>query len=65
MTLHEIRRAYEENYQAIRAVIEEMGGEGNLIYHRKDNTVLYRKLRKLQQTEHRLNQLEESLCELD
>ena len=65
MTLHEIRQAYEDNYLEIQAVIEEMGGEGNVIYHKKDNTVLYRKLRKLQQTEHRLNQLEETLCELD
>jgi hypothetical protein len=65
MTLLEIRQAYEKNYLEIQAVIEEMGGEGNVIYHKKSNSSLYRRLRQLQHKEHRLNQLEESLCELD
>lgn len=65
MTINEIRQAYEENYLEIQAVIEEMGGEGNVPYHKKENSTLYRRLRQLQQKEHRLNQLEETLCELD
>jgi hypothetical protein len=65
MNLREIREAYEKNYREMLAVIAEMGGEGNVIYHKRLNSALYRKLRKLQQAEHRLNQQEETLCDLD
>ena len=61
MTLREIREAYEKNYQEIQTVITEMGGEGNIVYHKKDNTLLDQKLRKLQRTEHWLTKLEESV----
>ena len=65
MNLREIREAYQQNYLEIQAIIAEMGGEGNILFHRKENSPLYRKLRKLQQAEHRLNRLEEALCGLD
>ena len=59
MTRREIREAYQKNYQEILAVIGEMGGEANIIYHKKDNTPLYQKLCTLQRTEHWLNKMEE------
>jgi hypothetical protein len=65
MNLREIREAYEQNYLEIQAIIAEMGGEGNILFHRKERSPLYRRLRELQKAEHRLNQLEEALCGLD
>jgi hypothetical protein len=59
MTRREIREAYQKNYREILAVILEMGGEVNIIYHKKDNTPLYKKLCTLQRTEHWLNKMEE------
>jgi hypothetical protein len=61
MKLPEIRQAYDKNYRELLAVIQEMGGEGKISYHRANKTRLYQKLRKLQQTEHRLSNMEESL----
>jgi len=61
MTLPEIRQAYDKNYHELLAVIQEMGGEGNISYHKTKKTRLFLKLRKLQQTEHQLSKLEESL----
>jgi hypothetical protein len=63
MTLKEIREAYEKNYQEILTVILEMGGEGNIVYHKKKNTPEYQKLRQLQRTEHWLTKMEEMVAE--
>ena len=61
MSLPEIRNAYDQNYQEMLAVIHEMGGEKNIIYHRRNKSRLYQKLRKLQKIEHHLSKMEESL----
>jgi hypothetical protein len=63
MTLREIREAYDENYQKMLQIIEEMGGEKNIQYHRRNRTPLYQRLQNLQRVEHRLSTLEESLTE--
>jgi phosphotransferase system IIB component len=61
MTLREIREAYDRNYREMLELIAEMGGEGNIPYHRKRKTRLFFKLRNLQKIEHRLSNLEESI----
>jgi phosphotransferase system IIB component len=61
MTLREIREAYDQNYREMLELIMEMGGEGNIAYHRKCKTRLFIKLRNLQMIEHRLSNLEESI----
>ncbi len=61
MTLPEIRNAYDKNYRELLTVIQEMGGEGNISYHKTKRTRLFLKLRKLQRTEHHLSKLEETL----
>ena len=63
MTLREIREAYETNYQEILTIIMEMGGEGNIVYHKKKNTPQYQKLRQLQKAEHWLTKMEEMVSE--
>jgi L-rhamnose mutarotase len=61
MSLPEIRKAYDQNYQEMLEVIHEMGGEKNIIYHRRNKSRLYQKLLKLQKIEHHLSKMEESL----
>jgi phosphotransferase system IIB component len=61
MSLPEIRKAYDKNYQEMLAVIQEIGGEKNIVYHKINKSRLYQKLRKLQKIEHRLSKMEESL----
>jgi hypothetical protein len=46
-------------------VIMEMGGEENIVYHEKDNTPLYQKLRKLKRTEYWLTKREESMYQVE
>jgi len=61
MGRNEIRKAYDKNYREMLEVIQEIGGENNIPYHRIKKTRLYQKLRELQKTEHRLTKMEESL----
>jgi hypothetical protein len=63
MTLREIREAYEKNYQELLTVILEMGGESNIVFHKKKKTFLYEKLRQFQRTEHWLTRMEEMVSE--
>jgi hypothetical protein len=58
MQLQKIRKAYDQNYAALVKIIQEMGGEENIKYHRKRKSPLYRKLIKLQRNEHKLDSLE-------
>ncbi len=57
-TIAEIRKAYELNYKKMLEIIQQMGGDRQIKYHRKQNTPLYRKLKALQRREHYLDQLE-------
>jgi hypothetical protein len=61
MTLNEIRKAYDENYQNMQEVIRRMGGDGQIKFHRKNKTPLYQKLIMLQKKEHRLTELENQM----
>lgn len=63
MTLHKIRRAYDENYNKIIHTIQKMGGESNIKTHRKRGTALYRSLKQLQKKEHYLDNLESRLLQ--
>ena len=63
MIRRDIREAYDKNYHEILTVILEMGGEQNIVYHKKNNTALYQKLRRLQRTEHWLTKMEEMVSE--
>lgn len=56
--LREVRKEYDETYRQMVSVIRQMGGESNIWEHRQQKTALYRKLCKLQQREHYLNNLE-------
>ena len=58
MQLQKIRKAYEQNYAALVKIIQEMGGEEKIKYHRRTKSPLYRKLKKLQRKEHQLDSLE-------
>ncbi len=57
-SLREIRRAYEENYRQMLEVIQQMGGDAQIKFHRSHKTALYRRLKELQRHEHYLDQLE-------
>ena len=61
MTLHRIRKAYDENYDKIIHTIQRMGGDSNIKTHRKNRTPLYQLLKQLQKKEHYLNELESRL----
>lgn len=61
MTLHKVRKAYENNYYKMLQTIQKMGGESEIKFHRKKKTPLYDSLRKLQKREHYLNDLEDKL----
>jgi polyhydroxyalkanoate synthesis regulator protein len=58
MNLEKIRQAYDQNYQEMLEIIQKMGGDKQIKYHRKNNTPLFQKLRKLQKIEHRLDNME-------
>jgi hypothetical protein len=58
MTLLKIRKAYEQNYKDMLAIIDKMGGDKQIKYHRRRNTTLFRQLKNLQKTEHRLDTME-------
>ncbi len=60
--LHSIRKAYDDNYRKMREIIQQMGGDQQIKFHRRQKTALYRELRKLQQREHYLDQLENRLA---
>ena len=59
MALQDIHQEYDRNYQRMIEIITQMGGDGNIKYHREMNTPLYQELRKLQLNEHRLSALED------
>ncbi|RMG62035.1 MAG: hypothetical protein D6715_12645 [Calditrichaeota bacterium] len=59
--LREIRQAYEENYRQMLEVIQQMGGDHQIKFHRSRKTALYRRLKELQRREHHLDQLENRL----
>jgi hypothetical protein len=40
-----------------------MGGEGNIVYHKKKNSPQYQKLQQFQRTEHWLTKMEEIVAE--
>jgi len=61
MTLHRIRKAYDENYNKILHTIQKMGGDSNIKTHRKKRTALYHSLKQLQKKEHYLDRLESRL----
>jgi hypothetical protein len=63
MTLHKIRKAYDENYNKILHTIQKMGGDSNIKTHRKKGTTLYQSLKRLQQREHYLDKLESRLLQ--
>ena len=58
MTLNSIRKAYDDNYLKMIKIIQKMGGENKIKFHRKKRTTLYQTLRQLQKKEHYLNELE-------
>jgi len=60
--LYAIRKAYEENYQKMQEIIQQMGGDKAIKIHRRHQSTLYRKLRELQKREHYLDQLENRLA---
>ena len=57
-SLSQVRQAYEDNYQMIIGVIQEMGGNENIKEHRREQSRLYRRLKDLQRREHQLDALE-------
>lgn len=57
-TLKEIREAYDKNYREMLEIIQKMGGDGQIKFHRKNQTPLYRALRALQKKEHFLAEME-------
>lgn len=61
MTLHKIRKSYDENYRKMLQTIRKMGGDDKIRFHRQKRTSLYKSLRQLQKKEHYLNQLEDRL----
>jgi hypothetical protein len=61
MTLHRIRQTYDENYSKMLQIIQKMGGENKIKFHRENRTSLFRTLRQLQKKEHYLNELESRL----
>ena len=61
MTLHKIRKAYDENYDKILQTIQKMGGDGNIKIHKQKRTPLYQSLKQLQKKEHYLDELENRL----
>ncbi|RMF60268.1 MAG: hypothetical protein D6748_04510 [Calditrichaeota bacterium] len=60
-SLRQIRKAYEENYQKMQEIIQQMGGDQYIKEHRKSQSPLYRKLRELQRKEHMLDEMETRL----
>jgi hypothetical protein len=63
MELQKIRREYDQNYQKIIEIINQMGGETKIKFHRKSKTPLYQKLKELQRREHYLDNLESKYVE--
>lgn len=61
MTMHQIRRSYDENYRKMLQTIQQMGGDDKIKFHREKKTPLYKALRRLQKKEHYLDQLENRL----
>lgn len=63
MTLHSIRKAYEDNYHKMLQTIQKMGGDTQIKSHQKKKTPLYQALKKFQKREHYLNELETRLAQ--
>lgn len=61
MTLHKIRKAYDDNYGKILRTIQKMGGDSNIKTHRRKKTALYQTLKQLQKKEHYLDKMESRL----
>lgn len=61
MQLVQVRREYDQNYREMLRIIQEMGGDENILHHKKIRSPLYFKLRKLQKREHQLDALENKL----
>lgn len=57
-SLNQVRQAYDENYEKILKIIEQMGGDDGIKSHRKEQSKLYRTLKDLQRHEHYLDELE-------
>ncbi|GAB4181497.1 MAG: hypothetical protein Kow00108_18180 [Calditrichia bacterium] len=57
-SLEVIREEYNRNYEEICKVIEQMGGDSWIAYHKRHKTALYKKLKHLQEREHYLDALE-------
>ena len=60
-SIFQVRQAYEENYQQILTIIQEMGGDEQIKEHRRRQSSLYRRLRELQKHEHYLDSMENRL----
>ncbi|GAB4328921.1 MAG: hypothetical protein Kow0037_03640 [Calditrichia bacterium] len=58
MNIRQIRQEYDSNYRQMVQLIQQMGGERQIIYHRKKNSHLYKKLRMLQMREKMLDEAE-------
>lgn len=63
MRLKKIRDEYDQNYQRLIELIEKMGGEKNIPFHREERSELYRQLRLLQRREHQLDAIENRLTQ--
>ena len=59
--INEIREAYDENYEKMLNVIKRMGGDGQIKFHRKNKTPLYKTLKSLQKEEHSLSEMEANI----
>lgn len=60
-SLIQIRQAYDDNYAQIMNVIQQMGGDQNIKFHRKKRSSLFYKLQELQQKEHYLDEMENQI----
>lgn len=57
-SISQVRQAYEDNYREIQTIIDQMGGNDRIKFHRKKQSTLYRQLKDLQRREHYLDELE-------
>ncbi len=62
-SLHRIRQAYDENYRQMLEIIQQMGGDEQIRFHRQRRSALYKKLKYLQRREHYLDEVESRLQE--
>jgi hypothetical protein len=61
MQVNQIRKEYENNYREMVETIRQMGGEEKIVFHKKQKSALYKRLRQLQKREHQLDELENQL----